>query len=148
KTPGSRTGRQRRSGAQCATHDASPVGCPPSSPNRRKESAAMSLERPRVSTAVALAAGVVLGWILAVAPRPMLRAHGGDRWGDAILTSGPVMIRYDERLKAPLAHDALYYLDYRGGRLLATVPSYQQSGGSTRMIDTFAERDLVTDFKL
>lgn len=108
----------------------------------------MSIERPRSSTAVALAAGVVLGWFLAGTPRPALLAHGGDRWGDTIVTSGPIMIRYDERLKAPLAQDALYYLDYRGGRLLATVPSYQQSGGSTRLLDTFAERDLIADFKL
>jgi hypothetical protein len=108
----------------------------------------MSMECPRVSTAVALAAGVVLGWMLVAAPRPTLRAHGGDRWGDAIVASGPVLIRYDERLKAPLAQDALYYLDYRGGRLLATIPTYQQSGGTLRLLDTFAERDLVADFKL
>src|SRR5205823_3925744 len=90
----------------------------------------------------------LLGWLLTVTPRPALRAHGGDRWGDASVATGPVMIRYDERLKAPLAQDALYYLDYRGGRLLATVPSYQQSGGMLRLLDSFAERDLVADFKL
>jgi len=110
----------------------------------------MSLERPRVPAAAALAAGVVLGWLLAIVPRatPTLRANGGDRWGDAIVATGPVLVRYDERLKAPLAQDALYYLDYRGGRLLATVPSYQQSGGTTHLVSTFAERDLVADFKL
>jgi hypothetical protein len=109
----------------------------------------MSLERPRVATAAALAAGVVLGWVLAVLPRPTARAGGGDRWGDAIVATGPVLIRYDDRLKSPLAQDALYYLDYRGGRLLATVPSYQaQVGGSVKLLSTFAERDLVADFKL
>jgi len=110
----------------------------------------MSLIHPRASTTVALATGVVLGWLLASVPRPgpMLNAGGADRWGDSIVTSGPVMIRYDERLKAPLAQDAIYYLDYRAGRLLASVPSYQQSGGSARMLDTFAERDLVADFRL
>jgi hypothetical protein len=110
----------------------------------------MSIERPRVTTAVALAAGVVLGWLLAGVPRPQptLRASGGDRWGDSIVTSGPVMVRYDERLKAPLAQDAVYYLDYRSGKLLATVPSFQQSGGSAKMLDNFAERDLVADFRL
>jgi hypothetical protein len=108
----------------------------------------MSIERPRTSTAVALAAGVVLGWLLASAPRPTILAHGTDRSGETIIATGPVMIRYDERLKAPLAQDALYYLDYRGGRLLATIPSYHQSGGSTHLLDTFAERDLIADFKL
>jgi hypothetical protein len=110
----------------------------------------MSLKQRRIPTVAALAAGVVLGWLLAVLPRPTptLRALGADRWGDTIVTSGPVLVRYDERLKAPLAQDALYYLDYRGGRLLATVPSYQQSGGTTRLVSTFAERDLVADFKL
>jgi hypothetical protein len=110
----------------------------------------MSMNRPRTSTTVALAVGIFLGWLLASVPRPSptLRASGGDRWGDSIVTSGPVMIRYDERLKSPLAQDAIYYLDYRAGRLLATVPSFQQSGGSARMLDTFAERDLVADFRL
>jgi hypothetical protein len=109
----------------------------------------MPLERPRHSTAIALAAGVVLGWLLAALPRPALHATGGDRWGETIVTSGPVLVRYDERLKAPLAQDALYYLDYRGGRLMATVPSYQaQAGGSARLLTTFAERDLIADFKL
>jgi hypothetical protein len=110
----------------------------------------MSGERSRSSTAAALAAGVVLGWILASFPRPTptIRAEGGDRWGDTIVATGPVMIRYDERLKTALKQDALYYLDYRGGRLIGTIPSFHQSAGGARLIDTFAERDLVADFKL
>jgi hypothetical protein len=58
------------------------------------------------------------------------------------------MVRYDERLRAALKQDALYYLDYKAGKLLGTIPSYQQSGATVRLIDTFAERDLVADFKL
>jgi len=108
----------------------------------------LPIARPQISTAVALGLGVVLGWVLASSPRRVLHAHGGDRWGETIVASGPIMIRYDERLKAPLAQDALYYLDYRGGRLLTTVPSYQQSGGTTKLLNTFAERDLIADFKL
>ena len=65
-----------------------------------------------------------------------------------IVTTGPVGIRYDDKLRTALPQDAIYYLDYVGGRLLATVPSFQQKGGSTRLLDTFAERDLVADFKL
>ena len=110
----------------------------------------MSVERSRFSTAAVLAAGVVLGWGLASLPRPMptIRANGGDRWGDFIVATGPVMIRYDDRLKTALKQDALYYLDYHGARLIGTIPSYQQSTSGARLLDTFAERDLVADFKL
>jgi hypothetical protein len=110
----------------------------------------MSLNRPRVSTGLVLGIGVLLGWLLASVPRSLPKAYalGGDRWGDKIVASGPVTVRYDERLRAPLKQDALYYLDYRGGRLLGTIPSYQQSGATVKLIDTFAERDLVADFKL
>jgi hypothetical protein len=108
----------------------------------------MTRERPRVSTAVALAAGVLLGWLLAGVPGARLRAQGGDRSGGSAVATGPIMVRYDDRLKVPIVQDALYYLDYKGGRLVATVPTYQASTGDTRLIDTFAERDLVADFKL
>jgi hypothetical protein len=109
----------------------------------------MSGERARVSTAVALAAGVVLGWLLAGAPKSKLLAQGGDRWGESAVASGPILVRYDDRLKVPIVQDALYYLDYKGGRILATIPSYQATtGGATRLIDAFVERDLVADFKL
>ena len=47
-----------------------------------------------------------------------------------------------------MALDAVYFLDYKGGRLLATVPSYRQTTTSTRVIEPFSERDLVADFKL
>src|SRR4051794_32287512 len=117
---------------------------------RRKDSTAMTLNRTRATTATALAAGLFLGWLMGVLPRssPTVHAGAGDRWGDSIVATGPIMIRYDERLKAPLTQDALYYLDYRAGRLYATVPSFQQSGGTARMIDSFAERDLVADFRI
>jgi hypothetical protein len=110
----------------------------------------MSLARPRISTAAVLTAGVMVGWLLATLTRPTgtLRAAGTDRWDDRIVAAGPVTVRYDDRLKTALTQDALYYLDYKGGRLLGTVPMYQQTGTTTRMIDTFAERDLVADFKL
>jgi hypothetical protein len=107
--------------------------------------------RPRASTLLTLAIGAALGWVLAVVPRPAtprLHAGGGDRWGDTIVATGPILVRYDERLKAPLSQDAIYYLDYRAGRLYATVPSYQRSANATRLIDSFAERDLVADFRI
>lgn len=110
----------------------------------------MLTARRHVPATVTLALGVILGWGLATLPRPQatLRASSGDRWGESILTTGPVLVRYSEGHKVQLAQDAIYYLDYKGGRLLATVPSFQQSLGATKLIEGFAERDLVADFKL
>jgi hypothetical protein len=104
----------------------------------------------RIPGALALAIGVAIGWGLDHIPnaQSVVRAHGGDRWGDSILTTGPVLVRYNEGTKVQLALDAIYYLDYKAGRLLATVPAFQQSFGPAKMLDNFAERDLVADFKL
>jgi hypothetical protein len=68
--------------------------------------------------------------------------------GETILTTGPVLVRYDEATKSPIALDAVYILDYKGGRLLASLPTYRQSTSSTTIIESFVERDLVADFKL
>ena len=56
------------------------------------------------------------------------------------MAAGPIMVRYDEATKAPLALDAVYFLDYKGGRLLATVPGLRQTTASTRVIERFLER--------
>jgi hypothetical protein len=89
-----------------------------------------------------------LGWGLANSRLPPIRAGGGDRSGESIVTTGPILIRYDEGSKVQIPQEALYYLDYKGGRLMATVPSFHQTIGSTQYINSFAERDLVADFKL
>ncbi len=60
----------------------------------------------------------------AVRTRP-LQASAGDRAGERIVATGPVMMRYDDSTKTPIALDALYFLDHQGGRLLATVPTYR-----------------------
>ena len=65
-----------------------------------------------------------------------------------MLATGPVMMGFDNLSKAQIPVDAVYFLDHRGGRLLATVPSYRFIGGKSQIIDGFAERDLVADFKL
>ncbi len=102
----------------------------------------------RTAVASALLCGVGLGWILAGSPaRPML-ASGGDRAGEAIVTTGPVLLGFDEGTRTAMALEAVYYLDYKGGRLLATIPSPKQSATSSQMIDGFDERDLAADFKL
>jgi hypothetical protein len=108
----------------------------------------MMVSRSRIPTVVALMFGALMGWGVA-SFRPMpLQASAGDRSGESILATGPVLVRFDEAAKGPVALDAIYYLDYKGGRLLATVPSYRQTTTSTRLIEPFSERDLVADFKL
>jgi hypothetical protein len=102
----------------------------------------------RIPTALALLMGVALGWALSSLRPAPLRAGAGDRSGESIVATGAVLVRYDEGAKAPIPLDAVYLLDYKAGRLLATVPSYQQTTSSTHIIDTFVERDLVADFKL
>jgi hypothetical protein len=108
----------------------------------------MIVSHSRIPTVLALIMGVCMGWSLASFRPPPLHAGAGDRSGEAIVASGPVLVRYDETAKGPVALDALYFLDYKGGRLLATVPTYQQTDSSTHLIEPFSERDLVSDFKL
>ncbi len=109
----------------------------------------MTFPRPRVTGALMLTAGLVLGWALAGVKAPALHATGsGDRSGESILAAGPVMVRYNDGLKVQMTQDALYYLDYKTGRLLATIPSYRQSAGTAKYLDAFAERDLVADFTI
>lgn len=98
--------------------------------------------------AATLALGIALGWAFANVPRGAVRASSGDRSGESILASGPVQVGYKDGQRVQISQDALYYLDYKTGRLLATIPSFQQSLGSAKLVDTFAERDLVADFKL
>ncbi len=108
----------------------------------------MTIRPRRLPSSLTLVLGVALGWGLSNSRTPLVRASGGDRSGESIVTTGPVMARYDEGLKIMIEQDALYYLDYQGGRLLATIPSSRQSAGSSKLIDTFSERDLVADFKI
>ena len=104
--------------------------------------------RPGLPHVVTLTVGLALGWGLS-GGRPLpLRAGGGDRFDESILVSGPTSIQYNEGSKVQVAQDGLYYLDYRTGKLLATVPTFRKTIGAARMIETFAERDLVADFKI
>jgi hypothetical protein len=75
-------------------------------------------------------------------------ASSTDRAGDCIVTTGPVLMQYDDASKAAIPLEALYFLDYKGGRLLASIPSYRLAGTKMELIDGFVERDLVADFKL
>lgn len=108
----------------------------------------MNATRPRLGSLVWLGVGLLLGVWLAGGRPQELRAGGGDRSGESIVATGPIAIRFDEGNKVQIPEDALYYLDYRAGKLKATVPTYRTSGSSTRHLEAFAERDLVTDFGL
>ena len=108
----------------------------------------MDARRSQLSTGLLVMTGVLFGWILAVSRPTPIQASAGDRNEESVLATGPVMVRHDESSNAPIPLDALYFLDYKGGRLLATVPSYRQVGTKLHFIDGFAERDLLADFKL
>jgi hypothetical protein len=109
----------------------------------------MIAKRPGMGAALGLVVGMGLGaWLAGGAARPM-REGGGDRSGESILAAGPVAVRYDEGTKVQIPEEALYYLDYKSGKLKATIPSFRATaGGATRHLDAFCERDLVADFQL
>lgn len=103
----------------------------------------------RIPSAWVLALGVVLGWTLASLRPPAVHADRGATPGaEDQVTAGPVSIQHEKVNDIQVPHDAIYYLDYKGGRLLAGVPSHRQSTGGMRVLESFAERDLVADFKL
>jgi hypothetical protein len=108
----------------------------------------MDAPRLRLSNVLMLVVGLVLGLAIAAGRAPQLQASGGDRSGESAIATGPIAIRYDEGNKTQIPQDALYYLDYKAGKLLATIPTYRQTAQSTRYLEPFAERDLVSDFKI
>jgi hypothetical protein len=108
----------------------------------------MAQFRSRIPGAMLLVLGLVLGWGLAsIRPAPMI-AGGGDRSGESIVATGPVLIRYDEGSKVQIPLEALYILDYKAGKLVGTIPSMQQTTKGSKYIGVLAERELAPDFKL
>lgn len=103
---------------------------------------------PRTRIVLALGLGVALGWSSSMLRTRPMWGSSGDRAGDCIVATGPVLQQYDDATKAAIPLEALYFLDYRGGRLIATVPSYRAEGTKAQLLDVFVERDLVADFKL
>jgi len=80
------------------------------------------------------ALGVVGTWMLSASTRPVL-AVGNDRFEDFILCTGPVAIT------ANVPTDGVWLLDYRTGKLLATL--IDRGLGK---IGGWAEVDLVSEF--
>ena len=108
----------------------------------------MDASRSRFPILLALGLGILLGWAgSAFRPTPM-QAGAIDRAGECIVATGPVLMQYDDNSKSPIPVEALYFLDYKGGRLLATIPTYRLAGTKMELIDGFVERDLAADFKL
>jgi hypothetical protein len=97
---------------------------------------------------ITLLIGLVVGWSLASMQPAKVQADREDPGVEDQIAAGPVSIEHNPGLKIQVARDAIYYLDYKGGRLLAAIPSSMQSGRVAHMLDSFAERDLVADFKL
>lgn len=102
----------------------------------------------RIPSALVLGAGVLLGWGLSAQRAPTAKAVGGDRYGDWATTTGAISVQYNDATKTQTTQEAVYFLDYKGGRLLATIPGLNATAAGTRLINGVAERDLVTDFRL
>ncbi len=125
-----------------------------------------------IPTVITLVAGLMLGWGLTTPRVNPLHAGGVDRGdesarrheeilaaigqltdevgtsGQNIVTSGPAYINYNKGSQIQVAQDAVYVLDYRAGKLMAMMPTLKQTGAGTKIIDTFGETDLVSDFKI
>ena len=93
--------------------------------------------------------GLAIGAVsFGVATRPLQAGGGSDRAGESIVASAVVSSVYNPGTKTMIEQDGLFYLDYRSGRLLASVPELQTNGNSRHVLGGFAERDLVKDFRL
>ena len=104
--------------------------------------------RRQIPGLVMLLVGLGLGWGMATFRPTPIRALNSDRFGDYTLVSAPVAIQYNHETKTQSTLDAIYFLDYKGGRLISSVPTHRATATSSKLIDQFIERDLITDFKI
>jgi hypothetical protein len=108
----------------------------------------MGARRWKFTAGIALLTGIVLGWVSAGGGGRNLLAQRSDRWGDWVLASGPIHLQDNPQYRAPIPQDAIYYLNYKTGQLLASVPTMRQTAEGFQALGDFAERDLVADFGL
>lgn len=114
----------------------------------------------RPSSLAILGSVLVLGALLIGARPSSLRADGtasvapGPAVGSGCqVASGPIAMLPDAN-KNYYPIEAVYYLDYGGGRLLAGIPSGMSSvregaaANAERITTEFAERDLAADFQI
>jgi hypothetical protein len=105
--------------------------------------------RVQPATWMALALGLAVGIGSANFSRtPLAHASGGDRLGVSVLSSGPVEVSHHEGLKIEISTDAIYFLDWKAGKLLAALPSPKKTGTANKILGPIAERDLITDFAI
>lgn len=110
-----------------------------------------------------LVAGLIvlgLAWILFGPGATATKAVGGtDRFDEWVMTTGPIGITYAESppnpsiggkaVTIPILQEAVYYLNYQSGYLLAAVPMGSANViGKGKVLGDFAERDLVADFNI
>jgi hypothetical protein len=103
---------------------------------------------PGRTTLATLSIGLAIGWAVATVSTPPLKAGGVDRLDDWAVASGRILNQFTGPNKPALVQDAIYYLDYKSGYLLAAIPAARYGGNGTQVLSDFAERDLVADFQL
>jgi hypothetical protein len=98
---------------------------------------------------LALGLGLLLGWALAGGRVKTLQARvSNDRFGDTIVTTGVIQQESSMAIKGVVPQEAVYYLNYKTGLLMASVPTPRVTPQGTEFLGEFAERDLVADFGL
>lgn len=102
----------------------------------------------RMPPGVLILMGCVAGMLLAGRGSNVLQAGGGDHSGASIVATGPIATEYNKNRSVQVTKDAVYYLNYSKGRLLAAVPLQRQTATASQLLSEFAERDLVADFRL
>jgi hypothetical protein len=112
----------------------------------------MDRTKPRLASIAVATAALGFGWLLAGGRGPA-EAGGGSRSGQSASVAGPVKVETGGamqfgmgKIQAPL--DAVYWIDYRGARLYASIPSSRKTAKEVQLLRDFAERDLVEDFSL
>lgn len=98
-------------------------------------------------TGLTIVAAFVFGFASAYRPPVFALPGGNDRYGESITATGSIVVQLDG-MKNPVPLDAVYHLDYSGARLLGGVPNVKKTADVTNIVEGFAERDLVADFKL
>lgn len=102
---------------------------------------------PSLSVGLLLALGVGAGVLISSGRPAPLHAGGGDH-PDAPLALMVAISTEQTADKIGVTTDAVCYLNYLRGTLLAAIPSLTQSPGKSQVLSEFAERDLLRDFPI